>query len=185
MNSFWLETTKSPSFSKLEGNKSADVCIIGAGITGLTLAYLLSKHGLSVCILERESVCTGVTANTTGKLTSQLGLFYQYLVNTFGKGTAISYLRSNENAISSVKDIIDKEQIDCDFEWQDAFVYTNSEKELQDISIEVETLKSLDFNATFEENLPLPFKTLGGICFHKQAQFHARKYCLGLARYLT
>lgn len=58
MNSFWLETTKKPSFSILEGHKSADVCIIGAGITGITLAYLLAKHGLSVCILERDLVCS-------------------------------------------------------------------------------------------------------------------------------
>lgn len=106
-------------------------------------------------------------------------------MNTFGKDTASLYLHSNENAISSIKDIIDKEQIDCDFEWQDSFVYTSNEQKLQDIRIEVETLKSLGFDATFCENLPLPFQTLGGIRFPHQAQFHARKYCLGLARYFA
>lgn len=93
-------------------------------------------------------------------------------------------MRSNENAISSVKHIIDSEQIDCDFEWQDAFIYTSNEEKLQDIRIEIETLKSLGFNASFQEKLSLPFKTLGGICFPHQAQFHARKYCLGLAQVL-
>lgn len=184
MNSIWTESSTCPSFSKLQGHRSSDVCIIGGGITGLSLAYLLAKHGVDVCLLERDTICSGVTANTTGKLTSQHGLFYQYLVNTFGKDTAISYLRSNENAISSIKDIIDREQIDCDFEWQDAFVYTNNEEQLQNIRIEVETMKSLGFDASFRDNLPLPFKTLGGICFPHQAQFHARKYCFGLAKAL-
>lgn len=181
MNSLWIETTNKTSYTELNNNISAEVCIVGGGITGITLAYLLSKQGISVALLERDAVCSGVTCNTTGKLTSQHGLFYHYLVNTFGKDTAVKYLRSNENAISSVKDIIDKEQIECDFEWQDSFVYTNSEKELQNIKLEIETLKSLGFNASFCDNLSLPFKTLGGISFSKQAQFHARKYCLGLA----
>lgn len=58
MNSLWLETTKNPSSPKLEGHESADVCIIGAGITGITLAYLLTKHGLSVKVLERDTICS-------------------------------------------------------------------------------------------------------------------------------
>ena len=79
---------------------------------------------------------TGVTANTTGKLTSQHGLFYTYLVNTFGRETAKAYLNTNENAIRSVKEIVDTENIDCDFEWQDAFVYTNNPVELEKIKLE-------------------------------------------------
>ncbi len=84
----------------------------------------------------------------------------------------------------SIKEIIDKENIDCDFEWQDSFVYTNSENELQKIKLEIATLNSLGFSATFSESLPLPFKTLGGICFPNQAQFHSRKYCFGLVKKL-
>ncbi len=181
MNSLWIETTEKKAYPKLEKNVSCDVCIIGGGITGLTLGYLLFKKGISFKILERNEICSGVTANTTGKLTSQHGLFYNYLVTTFGKDTALKYLHSNEDAIVQIKNIIDNEKIDCDFEWQDSFVYTNDEKELEKIKLEVKTLNELDFPAYFKEDLPLPFKTLGGIGFPKQAQFHARKYCLGLA----
>ena len=184
MNSLWTETTKKKTYPKLVENTSCEVCIIGGGITGLTLGYLLSKKGISFKIIERNEICSGVTANTTGKLTSQHGLFYNYLVTTFGKDTALKYLHTNEDAILQVKKIIDAEEIDCDFEWQEAIVYTNDAKELEKIKLEVKTLNELGFPAYLKENLPLPFDTLGGIVFPKQAQFHARKYCLGLAETL-
>ena len=82
----------------------------------------------------------GVTANTTGKLTSQHGLFYTYLLSSYGEDTAKAYLNTNENAIKSVKKIIDDEHIDCDFEYEDAYVYTNNPAEIDKIRKEVETL---------------------------------------------
>lgn len=106
------------------------------------------------------------------------------MVNTFGVETAKAYLNTNENAIKSVKKIIDVEHIDCDFEWQDAFVYTNNPAEVEKIKKEVEILNSLKFPAYYTENVELPFKTIGAIGFPKQAQIHARKYCLGLIKTL-
>lgn len=184
MNSIWTETSRSTNYKKIKENSSTQVCIIGAGITGITLAYLLNKKGIPFILLEKDELCSGVTANTTGKITSQHGLIYNYLANSYGKETAIKYLNANENAIHSIKKIIDDENIDCNFEWQDSFVYTNSEEELKKIYTEVETLNSLGYSASFVDNIQLPFKTLGGICFHKQAQMHARKYCIGLANTL-
>lgn len=122
----------------------------------------------------------GVTAYTTGKITSQHGLFYNYLENKFGENTAKAYLETNENAIKSIKRIIDTEKIDCDFEFQNAFVYTNSEEKLEIIKKEIKTLNKMEFDAFFTEKTELPIKTLGAIAFKNQAQFHARKYCKGL-----
>lgn len=122
----------------------------------------------------------GVTANTTGKLTSQHGLFYTYLVNSFGEETAKAYLKTNENAIHSVKEIIDLENIDCEFEFQDSYIYTNNPVELEKIKNEVDTLNALGFPAYYTEEVNLPFKVMGAIGFPNQAQIHARKYCLGL-----
>lgn len=130
--------------------------------------------------MKRIKYAVGVTANTTGKLTSQHGLFYTYLINSFGEETAKAYLNTNEKAIQAVKEIIDTEQIECNFEWKDAFVYTNNPSETEKIRREVKTLNSLNFPAYYTENVDLPFETIGAIGFPKQAQIHARKYCLGL-----
>lgn len=131
--------------------------------------------------MKKTKYAVGVTANTTGKITSQHGLFYTYLVNSFGIETAKAYLDTNENAIKSIKKIIDEEKIDCDFEWQDAFVYTNNPSEVDKIRKETEVLNSLGYSdAYYTENVELPFEIMGAIGLKKQAQFHARKYCLGL-----
>lgn len=118
--------------------------------------------------------------NTTAKITSQHGLFYHYLTNTFGTDFAKSYLDANEQAIKNIKEIIDSEQIECDFEWQDNYVYTDLEDEIASIKNEVTSINSLGLPAKFVDDINLPFPVLAGICFPKQAQFHPLKYCKGL-----
>ena len=146
-NSFWLETTNKTNYPKLEKNIDVDVCIIGGGIVSAITAYLLLDSGLNVCILEKDRVCTGVTANTTAKITSQHGLFYNYLVNNFNIDFAKQYLNSNEDAFHLIKNIIEKEHIDCDFESQDSYVFTTSMQEAEKIYNETKTVKQLGFNA--------------------------------------
>lgn len=180
MNSLWQDVPYK-SYPSLQGEVKADVCVVGSGICGITTAYYLCKHGLKVVVLEKDKICNSVTANTTGKVTSQHGLFYHYLISNFGKDFAKKYLDSNQQAIFSIYDTISKENIDCDFEWQDSFVYTNSEDKLQEINLEVASVNSLGFDAKFCEKTDLPFNVKGAICFPKQAQFHAKKYCVGLA----
>lgn len=185
MKSLWIETTEDISFQSLEKDITTDVCIIGAGITGITTAYLLKEQGISFALLEKDKICSGVTAYTTGKITSQHGLFYSYLLEQFGENTAKGYLKSNEDAINSIQQIVEKEKIDCDFEKQNAIVYTNKHDKLRDIKKEVEVLRKLNFPAKFLENVSLPFNTLGGIEFENQAQFNSRKYCIGLIKKLN
>lgn len=116
-----------------------------------------------------------------GKITSQHDLFYDYLIQTFGTDFAKSYLEANENAIQNMKEIIDAEKIDCDFEWQDNFVYTDLEDEVIKIKNEVTSVNSLGFPAEFVTDSLLPFPILAGIKFPNQAQFHPLKYCKGLS----
>jgi len=102
----------------------------------------------------------GVTANTTGKLTSQHGLFYDYLLTNFSEEYAKKYYEANEEAIKFVKDIIEKEKIECDFKEQDAYVYTREESELQKIKEEVDTMGELGIDVEFTDETELPFEIL-------------------------
>ena len=85
---------------------------------------MLSESSLNVSIVEANKMAMGVTANTTAKITSQHGLLYDYLINSFGFDTAKAYLDSNEQAIKTIENIVKKEKIECDFISQDAYVYT-------------------------------------------------------------
>lgn len=181
MNSFWIESTKNNGkFSTLTEDISCDVCIIGAGLFGLTTAYYLSKKGLNVIVLDKDEVGKKVSGHTTAKITSQHGLIYDYLIQTFGTDAAKKYLYANEDAIKNIKEIVNVEKIDCDLTSQSSFVYTTKPDDIEKIKAEVQAVNSLEFSAKFAEQTSLPFDISGAIMFPNQAMFHPRKYMLGL-----
>lgn len=178
MKSLWLDSAKyTHNFNTLSEDIITDVCVIGSGIFGTTCAYYLSKLGYNVVILEKdETIAAKTTAYTTGKITSQHGLFYNYLINSYGEKLAKDYLDANEEAIANIKNIIDSEKIKCDFEYQNNYVYATEKTDLLSIEKEVEAVNSLGFNCEFVTKTGLPFPIEGAICFKNQAQFNPLKY---------
>ncbi len=185
MNSLWLsENLNNKNFEPLENDISTDVCIIGAGIFGLTCGYYLSKAGLKVAIIDKSEISRKTTGHTTAKITSQHGLIYTYLKDTYGFQFAKDYLLANEEAIENIKSIIDTENINCDFERQSSFVYTTDKSEVNKIKREVDCVNELGFPANFVTKTGLPFDILGGIQFKNQAQFNPIKYVNGLSDFI-
>ena len=142
MESFWNKD-KTNKFEEIRENIEIDTCIIGGGLTGTSVGYKLSKSQ-RVAIVERERICSHTSGCTTGKITSQHGLFYNYLINSKGKEFAKKYLEANEIALKNIEKIIEKENIDCDFEKQDAYVFTESEDQIKKIETEYEAVQSID-----------------------------------------
>ena len=99
---------------------------------------------------------------------------------SLGKEKAKQYLEANEEAIKNIEKIIQQEQIECEFQKKDAYVFTQKKDEIQKIKKEVEAVQSLGFPAEYVENIELPLKTLGAIKFPNQAQFNPCKYIQGL-----
>ena len=132
-----------------QNHLETDVCIIGAGAFGLTCAYYLSKLGYKVIVLEKNKIGQKTTGHTTGKITSQHGLFYDYLTKSYNKQFAKDYLFSNEQAIENIKEIIDEENIQCDFEYQNNYVYTNNKDDLKKFNDEYNAIKDVGFNCEF------------------------------------
>ena len=182
--SYWVQSTPKTDYPTLLENINTDVLIIGGGITGIATAYMLSESGLDITIIEADKMAMGVTANTTAKITSQHGILYDYLLNSFGFETAKGYLDSNEEAIKDIKDIIKKENISCDFISQDAYVYTCEKSNTQKIVDEVSAVTSLGLKSEYVTECPLPFPIEAGIKFPNQAEFHPRKYLLELLKVL-
>ena len=183
MSSFWLETnSQNLDFPALNSDIVVDTCIIGAGLFGLNTGYYLSNSGIKVAILERENnIGTKTSGNSTAKLTSQHSLFYSHLIKDYGIDFGKKYLNANEEAISNIKKIIDIHNIDCDFEWQDSFVYTTNVDEDIKIQDEVDAVNILGLNAEFVTKTSLPFEISSAIKFPNQAQFHVSKFMNGLA----
>lgn len=185
MNSLWIdETEKINSNGELSEDTSADVCIIGAGISGITLSYYLTKKGYKTIVIERNEIGHGVTGHTTAKITSQHSLIYHYLSNQYGIKFAKKYFEANQEAIKNIEEIVRENNIDCDFERKDNYIYTINEENVEKIDEEVESLKYININAEKVEKSDLPFKIQKGVVFKNQAQFNPLKYLVGLTKYI-
>ncbi len=186
MNSFWIENFKNKTYPTLDKDLDVDVCIIGGGITGISCGYYLTKNNLKVCILEKDTIIGKTSGHTTAKITAQHGLIYKYLFDSYGKECAQKYLNSNLEAITNIKNIIDEENIDCDFEFQNSYVYTTNANEIKKIKDEAKILEKLNFNARLLDKINLPIPDVkAAIEFHHQAQFNPMKYAEGLCEYIT
>lgn len=186
MSSYWLDSIDNKTnYNKINENYECDVCIIGAGITGLTCGYYLSKLGLKVIIVEKDTIGQKASGNTTGKITYQHNLIYDYLIKSYGDKYAKAYLDANKEAISNIKNIVEVENIDCDFEFQSNYVYTTKQEEITKINAEIQALHLLGEDCELVTSSPLPFKIAGGIENKKQAQFNPALYMVGLANCIT
>ncbi|MBI2330251.1 FAD-binding oxidoreductase [Candidatus Daviesbacteria bacterium] len=180
--SIWTGTTPVTDYPELSKDLVVDVIIIGGGITGINAAYFLKSQGQKVAIIEANKIATGTSGNTTAKITSLHELRYAYLMKKFGKNSAQIYADANQWAIKEVENIINKEDIECDFVKAPAFTYTRTKRDLDRIKQEVEAAKDLNLPASFVTEIQnFPFGIFGAVKFDNQAYFHPRKYLLKLA----
>lgn len=178
MESIWTKTCRLPEYAPLRDSASADVAIVGGGLTGILTAWLLKDSGLSVLVLEKNSVGRGASAFTTAKITSQHGLIYTKLLKSLGTERARQYAAAAQKAIASYRQIVKKEQIDCDFSNRPAFLYSTLDSAA--LKQEAESARHLGLPATFTTESELPFPVAGAVRFDNQAQFHPLKFLAGL-----
>ena len=181
MESIWQESARLPQFPQLWGKVSTDVLVIGGGMAGLLCAYQLQNAGGDCMVAERKQIASGVTGNTTAKLTSQHGLIYSKLSKQFGLEAARLYLEANEKALCEYRTLSSK--IPCDFEIQSHTVY--SRQDIGALEAELEVLSRLGYPAELVKNTALPFPIAGGIRFPHQAQFHPLKFLSSVVRNLS
>ena len=136
MQSFWEEERKNyKEYESIRNDMKTSVCVVGGGLTGLTTAYYLSKY-TNVVLLERDRICSHTSGGNTGKVTSQHGVFYKYLIDSQGKEFAKKYLKANQKAIENISKIVQNEKIDCDFKREKAYVFTAKETEVDKLPIQ-------------------------------------------------
>ena len=176
MDSIWTQTAQIPPFEPLRSDLKTDVLIIGGGIAGILCAYDLAQAGVDCTLVEADRIGSGITKNTTAKITSQHGLIYDRLIRKFGAETARLYLDANQAALEAYRSLC--QSIDCDFEEKDSFVYSHSP---QKIERELEALSRLGFPAELVTETPLPFPIAGAVKFARQAQFHPLKFIAAIA----
>lgn len=177
MTSIWMGTVDMPHFDSLQEDMKTDVLIIGGGMAGILCAYMLKEQGIDYMLVEGKRICSGITKNTTAKITSLHGLKYSNLLKKSGYEKAKKYLDINQKAVRKYQEIC--KYIDCDYEEKTSYVYAMDGREK--LEEEMKALLRLGAPAKLSETERLPFPTAGAVSIENQAQFHPLKFAAGIA----
>jgi glycine/D-amino acid oxidase-like deaminating enzyme/nitrite reductase/ring-hydroxylating ferredoxin subunit len=182
---YWLTSAPIPKFPELAEDLEVDVVVVGAGITGITTAYLIKSAGLRVALLERERAATVDTGHTTAHLTYVTDSRLSELAKVFGRDEARAIWDAGRLAIEQIESNIEVEEIACDFRAVPAYLHEPleagaEEGEHKALREEADLASELGFDAAYVDSVP--FVNRAGIKFEAQALFHPRKYLAGLLR---
>lgn len=185
--SVWMASTDGEPFPPLAEDTSADVCIVGAGIAGMTTAYLLAREGNSVVVLDDGPVGQGMTVRTTAHLSNAFDDRYAEMERIHGQDGARLIANSHTLAIDRIEEIVNGEQIECDFERLDGFLFVPPGESKQILEDELKAAHRAGLEEV-EQVARAPIESFDtGTClrFPRQGQFHPMKYLAGLARAIT
>ena len=181
MNSLWTATAKKPQFQSLNSDIKTDVLIIGGGLTGILCACMLDKAGVDYTLIEAKEICSGITKNTTAKVTVQHGLIYDKIIKKYGVEAAQKYYKANNNALARYRELC--QEFDCDFETKDAYVYSLNDK--QKIEKEIKAYNAIGVKADIVEKTALPFGIAGAVRLKNQGQIHPLEFLYKLSNNLN
>ena len=181
MNSIWTETTQKPKFNSLDGNIKTNVLIVGGGLTGILCAYMLHDAGIDYTLIEANEICSGITKNTTAKITVQHGLIYNKIIGKYGIKAAKLYYKANSNAVGHYENLC--KMFDCRFETQDAVVYSTTDK--TKISEEHKAYRELGIPSEFVTQIPLPLGIIGAVKIYNQGQINPLEFLYNLSQKLN
>src|SRR5919107_702390 len=185
--SIWMATAETPAKVPLAEDTEADVCIIGAGIAGMTTAYLLSREGKSVVVLDDGPIGGGMTQRTTAHLVNALDDRYYELERLHGERGARLAAESHTEAIDQIEEIVGREGIDCDFQRLDGYLFVGPGQSTEELGHELRAAHRAGLTEVkYVERLPYDAYDFGAaLHFPYQGQFHILKYMSGLARAFT
>lgn len=180
--SYWNQTGEKVHYPRLKQSISTDVLIIGGGITGVTCAYCLAEKGLKPILIEAGVLADGTTGNTTGKVTIQHGIIYYKTQEKYGFKIARDYALSQNSTLNFVKNVVEKESIDCQLTETNACIYGVNDEEWDTLEREYETAKKIGIEAELSKNSSFPSGNKGLLTYKGQYVFHSVRYVEGLAK---
>ena len=189
MDSYYSASTPvAPSYKALKGDITVDVCIVGAGYTGLSSALHLAKRGYKVVILEAETVAFGASGRNGGHVGTGQRMEQQDIEKKFGRETALSLWNMGLEAVDTVRDLILENSIECDLKYGDVN-FAHKPGYCKELEEEIEFFKNR-YNFNDLEYIPrnrisevIGSDVYYGAQWNKATlHLHPLKYALGLAK---
>ncbi len=181
MGSIWEKNVRLSAFPEIKEDCATDTLVVGGGMTGLLCGYFLQQKGEDYLILEKNRIASGVTGNTTAKITWQHGFLYSKLLRSIGREGAAAYLAAGTQALDAFQRIIEKDDISCDFKIQENCVYSVNNREKKQLVEEADAICMLGGKAVYTERAEIPLQISGMVKTFDQASFHPLKFLSAVA----
>jgi glycine/D-amino acid oxidase-like deaminating enzyme/nitrite reductase/ring-hydroxylating ferredoxin subunit len=167
----------------LSADRTTDICVIGAGIAGLTTAYLVAREGRSVTVLDLDRIGGQETSRTTAHLSDVLDEGLAELESMYGEERARLAVSSHTAAIARIEEIVEKESIACGFERVDGYLFASTDSGEDELDETLEAAHRLGFAGVRRLSRTRGKGLRTGPClrFPHQAEFHPLRYVQGLA----
>ena len=182
--SYWQLSEKLPEFPSISSDLEVDVVIIGAGLTGITAAWLLKREGAKVALLDRQRCAAADTGHTTAHLTYVTDERLRTLVKNFGKDGAKAFWEAGAAAIDQIYEIMKCTGAEAEFKWVPGFLHgrldNSDKKDRESLEEDAQLARELGFDAEFVDEVP--FVKRPGVRFANQAKFHPYKYLAPMLR---
>jgi glycine/D-amino acid oxidase-like deaminating enzyme/nitrite reductase/ring-hydroxylating ferredoxin subunit len=180
--SYWMELPM-PTYVPLTGDAQADVCIVGAGIAGLSTAYHLARQGQSVIVVDDGPIGGGETGRTTSHLSNAFDDRYHHIESQHGEEVSRLVAQSHTAAIDRIESIVRDERIDCDFRRVDGYLFAPDDAPKGELGKELEAAHRAGLAGVRRVDMP-PGTTIPlgpALHFPRQGQIHPLAYLKGLA----
>lgn len=184
--SVWVATFDVPQYDSLKQDTDCDVCVVGAGITGLTTAYMLIKTGKKVIVVDDGSIGGGESARTTAHITNVIDDRYSRIESLHGEEGAKLAAQSQTAAINKIEEIVTTHSINCEFTRLTGYLVFMPNDNSEELEDEYNACKRVGLDVKITERPPIG--ALGDypcLEFPNQAEFHMLKYLSGLANVIT
>lgn len=179
----WNISSKKIIFPQLYGDIETDILVVGAGITGLTAAYLLANEGKDVVVVDAAGITQTATSKSSAHLTTASDFSYDALKSKYDIDTCMAVASSRKFAISFIENLSKK--FECGFKYVSGYLYAEDNKDVDYLYKEKEVAARAGLDVYTASVLKLPFNVAGAIEFKNQAIFNPSEYLTGIASFLN
>ncbi|WP_431219418.1 FAD-dependent oxidoreductase [Leifsonia xyli] len=177
--SLWLQTSPHIATDSFEWDGEYDTIVVGAGLTGLATALMLSRSGMRVLVLEARTVGAVTTGNTTGKVSLLQGTTLSSIRRHSSEAVLCAYVDGNTAGQGWLLDFLEEQRVP--FEIRDAVTYATTLDGLDKLDAELAAARMAGLDAVEERTTELPFRVEGALTLAAQAQVHPLKVLAALA----
>lgn len=177
----WLSADSETAWPRLTEPFSCEVAVVGGGIAGVSAALRLAEDGAAVALLEARTIASGVTGNSSAKLSALQGTAYSMIAGKAGRDAAAEHARLNLAGIADVERIATEHGIECAFRRRPAVTFTEDPSRVSRLEKELEAARAAGLEPALGDTTDLPFPVEAALTLENQAQFDPVAWVRGVA----